>query len=199
MKFMDTERQLVQKCKNGDIRSFELLIESYQKKIFNIAFRMLGNQEDALDVTQEVFIKIYKSISSFKEESSLSTWIYRIATNVCLDELRKRKKTKMVSMDSPIQLNGGEINVQMQDQGLHPDELIEQKELKTQIKKAINCLKDEHKIVIILRDINGYSYEEISKIMECSLGTVKSRINRARNSLKSILLKKKELYSHYDV
>lgn len=191
---MDQEKQLIKKCKEGDISSFELLIESYQQKVYNIALRMLGSQEDASDVAQEVFIKIYKSISNFKEESSLSTWIYRIATNVCLDELRKRKKAKFVSIDTPVQLEDGEVSMQMEDQGLQPDELVTQKELKEEVQKAISSLKDDHKIVIILRDINGYSYEEIADILGCTLGTVKSRINRARNSLKDILLERKELF-----
>jgi RNA polymerase sigma-70 factor (ECF subfamily) len=190
---MDQEKILIQKCKNGDIHSFELLIESYQSKVFNIAYRMLGNAEDASDVAQEVFLKIFKSISTFKEEASLSTWIYRIATNVCLDEIRKRKKENIISMNSTIQLEDGELNIQMETTDPRPDEILEEKELRDEVKDAIGCLKDEHKIVIILRDINGFSYEDISNILNCPLGTIKSRINRARNSLKNILLKRKEL------
>ena len=195
----DQEKALIQKCKQGDIDSFEMLIECYQQKVYNIALRMLGNKEDASDIAQEVFIKVYKSIGGFKEEASLSTWIYRIATNVCLDELRKRKKTKIVSIDSTIQLEESEVSMQMPDERPQPDELLTQKELKQEVQKAINNLKEEHKTVIILRDINGYSYEEIAKILDCTLGTVKSRINRARNALKSILIKKEELLSENNV
>lgn len=195
----ENEKELIQKCKEGDIDSFELLIESYQQRVYNIALRMLGNKEDASDIAQEVFIKIYKSIAGFKEEASLSTWIYRIATNVCLDELRKRKKTKVISIDSTIQLEDSEVSMQMPDERPQPDELLTQKELKQEVQKAINDLKEEHKTVIILRDINGYSYEEIAKILDCTLGTVKSRINRARNTLKNILIKREELLSENSV
>jgi RNA polymerase sigma-70 factor (ECF subfamily) len=196
---VDQEKLLIQKCKNGDIPSFEILIESYQKKVFNIAYRMLSNADDASDVAQEVFLKVFKSIANFKEESSLSTWIYRITTNVCLDEMRRRKKTAVISMNSTIQLGDGEIDIQIEDESLHPDEIVEEKELKDEVKKAIESLNDEHKIVIILRDINGLSYDEIANTLQCSLGTVKSRINRARNSLKSILLKREELFKNYRV
>lgn len=196
---MSEEKALIRKCKNGDINSFELLIEQYQKKVFNIAFRMMGNQEDASDIAQEVFIRVYKSIKNFKEESSLSTWIYRIATNVCLDELRKRKKNNIISINSTLQLDDSELTLELEDPGDRPDELLQKKELCREIQEAIECLNEEHKAVIVLRDINGLSYEEISKILQCSLGTVKSRINRARSSLKSILLKSKEHFDQYNV
>ncbi|WHH59938.1 sigma-70 family RNA polymerase sigma factor [Petroclostridium sp. X23] len=193
---MSQEKMMVQKCKGGDMAAFEQLIENYQKKVFNIAYRILGNPDDASDMAQEVFLKVYKSISNFKEESSLSTWIYRIATNVCLDEVRKRKKAAVVSINSTIQLEDGEINVQMEDEGPGPDQLVEEKELREEVRKAIESLNDEHKVAIILRDINGFSYEEISNILQCSLGTVKSRINRARNALKNILLKERNFSNH---
>ncbi len=191
---MDDEKRSIEKSKNGNIEAFEQLIEPYQKKVFNIALRMMGNQEDASDAAQEVFIKIYKSISGFREESSFNTWVYRIATNVCLDELRKRKRMNVVSTDSLIQLTDGEVNVQVEDKGLSPDKILEKKELIEEVKEALNHIKHEHKQVIVLRDIQGYSYKEISSIMQCSEGTVKSRINRARNAVKDILLKKRNIY-----
>jgi len=189
---MIDEKQLIRQCKNGDIQAFEKLIEGYQKKVYNIAYRMLGNSEDAFDVSQEVFIKVFKAIVNFKEESSFSTWIYRIAKNVCLDELRKKKKAQVVSIHSTIQADDSEFSIQLEDFQKGPEELLEIKELKNEVNKAINCLTDEHKLVIQLRDISGFSYEEIAEILQCSLGTVKSRISRARNSLKNILISKQE-------
>jgi len=186
------EKRLIKKCKNGDIEAFEKLIEGYQKKVYNIAYRMVQNQEDASDIAQEVFIKVFKSIVHFKEESSFSTWLYRITVNVCLDELRKRKKTNVISINSVIQAENSEFTMQLEDTGKRPEEILEEKELRSEINRAINKLSDDHRLVIQLRDIYGLSYEEISDILQCSLGTVKSRINRARNSLKNILLKKKE-------
>lgn len=192
---MSQEKILIQKCKSGDIYAFEQLIQGYQKKVFNIAYRILGDIDDASDMSQEVFIKVYKSITNFKEESSLSTWIYRIATNTCLDEVRRKKKAASISMSSTIQLEDGEITIQVEDSKPGPDELIAQKETREEINKAIESLNEEHKAVIVLRDIQGLSYEEISSVLQCSLGTVKSRINRARSSLKNILISERNFYS----
>jgi RNA polymerase sigma-70 factor (ECF subfamily) len=192
---MSDNKKLIENCRNGDIHSFELLIESHQKKIYNLAFRMMGNYEDASDVAQEVFIKVYRSIYSFKESSSFSTWIYRIAVNVCLDQLRKKKKERVISMNSRVVLGGTEMELQFEDTGIGPQEAVERTETKQSIARAINNLNEDHKIAIILRDINGYSYEEIAQMLKCSLGTVKSRISRARHSLKDILLTEKEQFS----
>lgn len=191
---MEDEKKLVQKCKKGDIESFELLIANHQKKIFNIAFRMLRNTEDASDIAQEVFLKAYKSISKFKETSSFSTWIYRIAVNTCIDEIRKRKKVVLYSLDSTIQSEDGELPAQWEDEGPRPDTIVENREMKSAVKKAVESLSEDHKTIIVLRDMDGFSYEEISELLDCSLGTVKSRINRARKALKDILLEQGELF-----
>ena len=196
---MSEERQLIARCKDGDIEAYEQLIQGYQKKVYNIALKMLGNAEDASDAAQEALIKVYKSIAGFKEESSLSTWIYRIATNVCLDELRKKKKSNVVSIHTNLQTEDGELSVQIEDHRPQPDQVYENLELRQEMKKAIDALNEEHKTVVVLRDIQGMSYEEIAHIMQCSLGTVKSRINRARNTLKNILLKKQELLNKKSV
>lgn len=188
------DNDLVKRAKDGDVEAFERLVEGYQKKVFNIAYRMLGNYDDASELAQEALIKIYKSIKSFKEESSLSTWIYRITTNVCLDELRKRKSKAVVYIDENIRSEDEEINRQIEDNKPTPDQKAEQNELRKTINTAIQSLSQEHKIVIILRDIQGLSYDEIAEILKCPPGTVKSRINRARLSLKEILLSKKELF-----
>lgn len=195
----DNERLLLERARSGDIEAFELLVEGYQKKVFNIALRMLGNHDDAYDLAQEVFIRIYKSIKNFKEQSTFSTWIYRITTNVCLDELRKRKnKNNIVSLDEEVKLDDSEVKRQVEDDRPLPEAIVEKAELKEIVTDAIKKLKDEHKIAIVLRDIQGFSYEEIARIIKCPEGTVKSRINRARQALKEILEEKRELLSgHY--
>ncbi len=189
----DSEKTLLERAKSGDIAAFEQLIESYQKKIFNIALRMLGNYDDAGDLTQEVLIRIYKSIKSFKEQSSFSTWIYRITTNVCLDEIRKRKNRKVISLDEEIKLDDGDMKRQIESDEPSPEETAETEDLKKIVNEAIANLNEEHRIVIILRDIQGLSYEEIAEALNCPEGTVKSRINRARQALKNILAPKREL------
>lgn len=189
----DREKGLLERAKAGDIAAFEQLIESYQKKIFNIALRMLGNYDDAGDLSQEVLIRIYKSIGSFKEQSSFSTWIYRITTNVCLDEIRKRKNRKIISLDEEIRLEDGEMKRQIESDEPSPEETAEAEDLKKIVNDAIGRLSEEHRIVIVLRDLQGLSYEEIAEVLKCPEGTVKSRINRGRQALKNILASKREL------
>lgn len=189
----NNEKHLLDRAKAGDTQAFEQLIEDYEKKVFNIALRMMGNYDDAKDMAQESLIKVYKSISSFKEQSSLSTWIYRITTNVCLDELRKRKSRKVVYIDENIKFDDGEAKKEIVSDEITPEEKVERDEIKRMLNSAISELSDEHKTVIVLRDIQGFSYEEISNITKCPQGTVKSRINRARQALKEILMSKREL------
>ena len=188
------EQLLLEKAKDGDVASFEELIEGYQKKIFNLAYRIIGNYDDAADMAQEALIRIFRSIASFKEQSSFSTWIYRITTNVCLDEIRKRKNKKVISLDEEIRMEDGEMKRQFMSDDIQPDAAAEQKELRTIVSNAINSLPEDQKIVITLRDIQGLSYDEISTVLNCPAGTVKSRINRARQALKNVLSTKRELF-----
>jgi RNA polymerase sigma-70 factor (ECF subfamily) len=193
LRMSESEKDLLKKSKSGDIEAFERLIEGYQTRVFNIAYRMIRNHDDAADLAQEVFIKVYRYIKNFKEESSFSTWIFRITKNVCLDELRKRKNKHIISLDEEIKLNDGEVVRQIESKDDTPEMLAEKKEIRELINNAIDDLSAEHRIVIILRDIQGFSYEDISKIIECPEGTVKSRINRARKALKQKLKSKGEL------
>lgn len=195
----DIEKLLVKRSKSGDIEAFEQLIFDYQKKAYNIALRIMGNQEDAKDMCQEAFIRIYKSIEGFKEQSSFSTWMYRIVTNVCLDEIRKKKKSEAVSLDGTYETENGEIHFEIASDDDTPEESYVRAEKKSIILKSINELSEEYKTAIVLRDIQGFSYEEIANILCCSIGTVKSRINRARNILKNKLKTALELSSHSDV
>ena len=195
-----SEIDLVEKSQQGNIEAFEKLISFYQKKVFNIAFRMMGNQDDASDVAQEVFIKIYKSIGSFKKQSAFSTWVYKITINTCRDELRKQKnKRNTISLDQSICLEDNEVERQIQSNDPTPELVAEKRETGKLIKEAIFNLSDEYKEVVILRDIQGFSYSDIAKILNCPEGTVKSRINRARSMLKDILKGKMELWDRNSV
>lgn len=184
----DLEKALLQKCKKGDLEAFEKLIDSYQKKVFNLCYRYLDNYDDAEELSQEVFIKVYRAISGFKEESSLGTWIYRIAVTTCIDELRKKKKYTAVSIN---QDNG--LELQDTEPGLYDN--YEKKETKKAIEDAIKSLHYDHRIVVVLRDMQGFSYEEISEIIDVPLGTVKSRIKRARENIKEYLIKTGNFFS----
>ncbi|WZL74667.1 sigma-70 family RNA polymerase sigma factor [Clostridiaceae bacterium 35-E11] len=189
------EKSLIEKSKQGDIESFEILIKDQQKLVFNIAYRMLGNVEDAKDAAQETFIKAYKSLHNFKGTASFSTWLYRIATNTCFDALRKRKAQCHYSYDKPIETEEGQIVRNIPDTHDLPEEIVEKREFKKNMQNAIHTLPEHHRMVIILRDVKGFSYEQISEILDCSQGTVKSRISRARNALKHVLEKDMELYN----
>ena len=181
------EEELVDKSKNGDICAFEKLILSYEKRIFNIAYRISGNREDAYDISQEVCIKIFKNIKTFMGNSAFSTWVYRVTSNVCIDEMRKKNKTIALTISSD---SNEEFEIPVIDKGRLPDEILESKEMVELVRKCISELAPEYKMIITLRDIYGYSYEEISEILTTNLGTVKSRLNRARNLLKDKLKKR---------
>jgi len=188
------EQILLEKAKAGDVAAFEELIEGYQKKIYNLAYRILGNYEDANDMAQEALIRIFRSIANFKEQSSFSTWVYRITTNVCLDEIRKKKNKKVISLDEEIHMDDGEMKRQIMSDDIQPDAAAELEELRTLVSDAINSLPEDQRLVITLRDIQGLSYEEISSVLDCPSGTVKSRINRARQALKNVLSTRRELF-----
>ena len=179
----DLEKLLIKKSQSGDVESFELLISSYDKRAYNIAYRIMGNEEDAKDMAQEALFRVFKSLKDFKGQAAFSTWLYRIVTNVCLDELRRRKNEKYVSMDSTIHTED-ELHMELCSDKETPENIYERVEQRELIKNAIKEMSEDYRSVIILRDIQGFSYEEISVILDCSLGTVKSRINRARTMLR---------------
>ncbi len=190
-----TEKELVRQSKAGNLDCFEELICAHQQKVYNIALRMLGNEQDAFDVSQEVFIKVYKNLNGFQENASFSTWVYRIATNTCLDFLRKAKERKKdISMDAQIAFDDGEASFQLEDTSADIEEAILRKERMQVLYRAIDQLRDEHKKMIVLRELQGMSYQEIAEITGMNLGTVKSKMNRARLALKNALEKHRELF-----
>lgn len=183
------ENRLIKKAQKGDSKAFEELMEEHFKKIYNIAYRMTNNPDDASDMTQEVMIKLFRNIGSFKGNSKFSTWVYRVATNTCLDELKKSRRHSHTSLNAEIDTGEGELTVEVEDTSPTPEQATETKELRDMVAQAIVKLSPEHRTVIVLRDIRGFSYEEIAEILKCGAGTVKSRINRARASLKKVLQK----------
>lgn len=179
---MSGETQLLELAKAGDLTSFEELVSLYEKKVYNYCYRMTNNKEDAEDLTQEVFIKVYKSLGLFKGNSQFSTWIYRIAHNICIDKYRKNKA--VVISISPDREKEDDRGLELPSADLSPEEKIIAKERQQILQKCINELKPEYRSVIILRDLQHYSYEEISDILKLPLGTVKSHISRARSALR---------------
>ena len=184
------EASLIKQSKAGDIESFERLIAEHQKKVFNIAYRMLGNLEDANDVAQEALVKAYRGIENFKGKSSFSTWLYAIVNNACIDFIRKNRKVNMIYLDREYETEEGTYKIQLNNNEDTPEQLFEKKEVQKLVHESINELGYNHRKVIILRDIEYFSYKEIAQILSCSEGTVKSRISRARNNLKAIIKEK---------
>ncbi|MGI6413130.1 MAG: RNA polymerase sigma factor [Syntrophomonadaceae bacterium] len=186
---MVSEEQLVRRSLRGDIQAFEQLVLAYQSKIYSLAYRYMGNEEDAYDMAQECFIKAYRSLGSFKGNSSFKTWLYRVASNVCLDELRRKKRRIVpISIDEPLATReGSEVEKEFEDHSASVDILYEQKEFAEQIQVVLNEMKPEHKTVVVLRDIMEMTYEEIASVLNCSVGTVKSRLSRARSVLRKKL------------
>lgn len=173
---------IVKRAQQGDSKALEEILMAYEKKVYNIAYRFMGNEADAYDMAQEALIKLYRSITSFKHKSSFSSWVYRLTVNTCMDGLRKRKR-EPVSLEFSI-----ETGMSPEDTGTDsPEEEILSIEKSEDIQKAINKLNDSYKSVVIMRDIDGLSYEEIAEYLEISIGTVKSRINRGRQQLKELL------------
>lgn len=186
------ERELIRKAKQGDMAAFEELLLRHEKIVYNLAFRMMNHSEDAKDISQEVFLKAYRSLANFDERSAFSTWLYRITHNTCIDEMRKRKGKQNYSLEAELENEEGSMQRQIADEGDTPEESMLRSEQKSEILQALDTLSEEHKAAIILRDVKGLSYDEIAEILEVSLGTVKSRISRARNQLKNEILKIRE-------
>lgn len=184
--------ELVALAKRGDMDAFEALILQHEKIVYNIAFRMMDGGEDVKDMAQEVFLKVYRNLERFDGKSAFSTWIYRIAVNTCIDEIRKRKGKQTYSLDAELEDEDGNYKKQFADEGGRPEEEMLQKELRGEVLAALETLSPEHKAAVILRDIRGYSYEEIAEMMQMPLGTVKSRISRGRAQLKEEILKIRE-------
>ncbi|OPX84353.1 MAG: ECF RNA polymerase sigma factor SigE [Pelotomaculum sp. PtaB.Bin104] len=179
-------RILVTKAKDNDIKAFEELVRIYQNKVYALSLKLSGNHEDAQDVAQETFIRAYRSLGNFRNDADFGTWLHRITVNVWLNMRRKKYNNNIISLDEPYQWDGGnEKQREVADSnGEDPLQVLEARELQQLIRSAVLSLSEEHRAVIILRDMEGYSYEEISRMMSCSLGTVKSRINRAREVMR---------------
>ncbi|NPV69284.1 MAG: sigma-70 family RNA polymerase sigma factor [Firmicutes bacterium] len=181
------EDNLIAKARSGSVAAFEQLVYAYEKRVYNLALRMMGNPDDASDVAQEAFLRAYSSLREFRGDSSFSTWLYRIVSNICLDELRRRKRQRVSYLDEPIEGEDGEMTRQVAAPAPGPEEVIEEAEVRELVQRGIALLPEDHRIIVVLRDLQGLSYEEISQTLGLNLGTVKSRLNRARAALKDRL------------
>ncbi len=198
---MTDESKLIKKAQKGDTAAFEKIITEYQNVVYSIAYRYAENPEDAADMSQEVFLKMFRNINTFQFKSKLSTWIYRVAANTCIDLVKKSNRDKNTySIDEGYENSDGDTKyTEIADDSSQPETVLEDSEVKDAINLAISELNEDYRTVIILRDIQGLSYDEISEIVGCSVGTVKSRISRGRKNLREILLTDRELFEKYYV
>ena len=182
------ESLFVLRLKANEDAAYDELVRTYNASIFHVAYRMLGDTAEASDVVQEIFIKVFRNIGSFKGQAALKTWIFRIALSEILNRLRwwkSRHRSSTVSLDD--QPNGHEYYVP--DSGPSPEEMLESKERELAIQQALGKLSSEHRSIIVLRDIEGFSYTEIADVLGISMGTVKSRLARGREDLKKSLIR----------
>jgi RNA polymerase sigma-70 factor (ECF subfamily) len=184
----EQELAVIRRVQRGDTDAFEALVAAYEKNVFNVALQMTGNREDAQDMTQEAFLKAYSSLSSFRGDSKFSSWLYRIVSNVCLDF--KRRQGRRPSSSLTVEDDEGEnIQLDIADESQSPEALLERKMTREAVRAGLQQLPDEQRQILLLREIQGLSYEEIGEAMGLEAGTVKSRIFRARKKLCAFLLK----------
>lgn len=191
-KSSDEDHELVFLCKKGDTDAFEKLVIKYQKKMLNIAYRMVGDYEDACEIVQDAFVSAYGSITGFKEKARFSTWLYAIVVNHSrnrLKQLKTRSHYEKVSVDDPVFTDDGSLRMEVASDDPTVHEQLETKELKQKVQECIKALDETYRDVVVLRDMQGLGYDEIHDILRIPEGTVKSRLFRARDALKECLKK----------
>ena len=184
----EEEARLVREIRAGDGDAFETLVREHQTRVYNLALRMTGSEEDAQDIAQETFLKAWRTMGKYRGECSLGSWLYRIASNLSIDLLRKNKRQqreKIVSLED----NGEDgRTLELPDLREEPQTILEREENRRAVWACLEKLPEEQRLILVLRDVNGLSYEEIGASMGLEMGTVKSRIFRAREKLANLLL-----------
>jgi len=191
----EEEQRIISQVLSGDTDAFELLVLDQSKIVYNLALRMVGNEEDAADISQEAFLKAYTNLSSFRGDCKFSSWLYKLTTNLCLDFIRKRNRHQTVPLVYEDD-EGDEVYMEIPDETFSPETEVERRELQDQVRDGLAELPPIHREVLLLRELGGMSYEEIGDQLQLEEGTVKSRIFRARKKLCEIILKKGNLSEH---
>lgn len=179
------DRELVAKARTGDRRAFGKLVEKYQRRVYSLAFGILRQREDAWDVAQEAFVKAYKKLDRFEGNAAFYTWLYRITYNLSIDTLREKARRDTVDLNE-----SRKIEEALESDGQpheHPDQMAQRKELHRVLQEAMKKLSDKHRAIIVLREVEGLSYEEMAEVLGISKGTVMSRLFHARQNLQTLL------------
>lgn len=184
------QKETIESCKAGDEKAFAEIVFHSQKKVFNIAYRMLGNLEEAKDLAQEVFISVFESIKDLKEEVKFDAWLTQITLNHCRNRwkyLKRRHYFDSDSLDDPVETEDGMMSRDVVDPSDNPETLYEKKSIQQFIQRGLLKLKEDQRELLVLRDLQGFSYEEMGKLLGLPEGTIKSKLHRARMDLKGIL------------
>ena len=190
---MLSEKELVSRAKQGDEGAFAQLVEQNQGRIYNLTLRMTGNPEDAADLTQEAFLSAWRALPDFQGNSSFATWLYRLASNASIDFIRREKRRREAAPVIPLEYAGSDggdesRTMELPDYRYSPEVSLERQELRSAIEQGLAALSEQHRTVLVLREIEGLSYGEIAAALQVEEGTVKSRISRARIELRKLLM-----------
>jgi RNA polymerase sigma-70 factor, ECF subfamily len=187
---VDPDREPIDAFLNGNKEAFEHLVIKYQDRIFHLAYRFMNNREEAEELSQEIFVKVFRQLGKFRGEALFSTWLFQVATNHCknrLKYLQRRKAALHDSINAPIRTEEGEVERSIPDDTRVPEDLVEREQIRRMVREKIAALPEDFRTVLIMRDIQGMSYEEIATALGTAEGTVKSRLHRARSELKERL------------
>lgn len=181
------DRELVARCQQGDETAFDALVRRHQGRAFNVAYQLLRDREDATEVAQDAFVRIYRSMETFRGECEFTTWLHQIVVNLAHNKhrwWRRRGREKMVSLDAPLQTEDGSMEVQLPSTSGGPDADAAQAEFVREVGAKMAALPAQFREVLVLRNVENLSYEEIAVVLKCTIGTVKSRLARAREALR---------------
>ena len=181
------EGAIIQRVLAGEAEAFETLVLANQRKVYHLCLRMTGNQEDAEDLAQEAFLKAFQNLESFKGESGFGPWLYRLASNVCIDHLRREKRREKSSL-TYLDDAGVAVEIELPDERFSPAVALDKRQVQERVQQGLDALTSEHRSILVLRELSGLSYDEIGSALGLSAGTVKSRISRARLALTKILV-----------
>lgn len=188
----EEDRRLVERAQSGDQEAFRVLFERYHRRAYSLAYGMVHSADDALDIVQDGFIKAHRYLDKFEGTSSFYTWFYRIVMNLAIDHIRKRKRARHVDFNDALSHDGegaiGEDSLLPQILGQHPGKSLARKQIREQLNTALGELSDNHRAVLVMREFEGLSYQEMAEVMQCSKGTIMSRLFHARKNMQKRLI-----------